>query len=105
MQSCFTFLVASDFHENNICVMPDLDALGVLGDAGWYYIWTILFAANYGLSKSVRALSGPVFNKAGVLTSCRASLIWENGKVATFNCSFEANLTMNVTAIETKGTL
>ena len=105
MQSCFTFLADSDFLENDIRVKPDLDALGVLGDVGWYCIGAILFAADYELPKSVIALPGTVFNKAGVLTSCGASLIWEDGKVATFNCSFEANLTMNVTAIGTKGTL
>ncbi|KAL6315962.1 hypothetical protein AAG906_014887 [Vitis piasezkii] len=105
VQSCFTFLADSDFLENDIRVKPDLDALGVLGDVGWYCIGAILFAADYELPKSVIALPGTVFNKAGVLTSCGASLIWEDGKVATFNCSFEANLTMNVTAIGTKGTL
>ncbi|XP_034674332.1 uncharacterized oxidoreductase At4g09670-like [Vitis riparia] len=105
VQSCFTFLAASDFHENNVRVKPDLDALGVLGDTGWYCIRAILFAADYELPKSVRALPGPVLNQTGVLKSCGASLIWEDGKVATFTCSFEANSTMNVTAIGTKGTL
>ncbi|WKA10832.1 hypothetical protein VitviT2T_028386 [Vitis vinifera] len=105
VQSCFTFLAASDFHENNIRVKPDLDALGVLGDTGWYCIRAILFVADYELPKSVRALPGPVLNKTGVLKSCGASLIWEDGKVATFTCSFEANLTMSLTAVGTKGTL
>lgn len=105
MQSCFTFFATSDFRENNIRVKPDLDALGSLGDVGWYCIGAILFAAGYELPKSVKALPGTVFNKAGVLTSCGASLLWEDGTVATFNCSFEANLTMNITAIGTKGTL
>ncbi|RVW26311.1 putative oxidoreductase [Vitis vinifera] len=105
VQSCFTYLATSDFHENNIRVKPDLDALGALGDVGWYCIRAILFAVDYELPKSVKALPGTVFNEAGVLTSCGASLLWEDGKVATFNCSFQANLTMNITAIGTKGTL
>ncbi|KAL6334542.1 hypothetical protein AAG906_018881 [Vitis piasezkii] len=31
----------------------------------------IQFIADYGLPKSVRSLSGPIFNKAGALTPCR----------------------------------
>lgn len=84
---------------------PDLDALGALGDAGWYCIRSILWAADFELPKSVIALRGPIFNKAGVLMSCGASLHWEDGKVATFHCSFLENLTMDLTAVGTKGTL
>ncbi|KAI9098502.1 hypothetical protein K1719_025127 [Acacia pycnantha] len=42
---------------------------------------------------------------AGVILSCGASLYWEDGKVATFHCSFLGNLTMDITAIGTKGSL
>ncbi|RVW71316.1 putative oxidoreductase [Vitis vinifera] len=66
VQSCFTYLATSDFHENNIRVKPDLDALGALGDVGWYCIRAILFAVDYELPKSVKALPGTVFNEAGV---------------------------------------
>lgn len=37
--------------------------------------------------------------------SCGASLHWEDGKIATFYCSFLSNLTMDITAVGTKGTL
>lgn len=84
---------------------PDLDALGVLGDIGWYCIRSILWAADFELPKTVLALRSPVLNEAGVILSCGASLYWEDGKVATFYCSFLSNLTMNLTAIGTKGTL
>ena len=33
VQFCFTFFVISDFHENNILVKLDLDALGVLNES------------------------------------------------------------------------
>ena len=105
MQACFSFFADSDFLENDIRSKPDLDALGALGDTGWYCIRAILFAADYELPKSVKALPGTVFNKAGVITTTGASLLWEDGKVASFNCSFEANLTMTITAVGTKGTL
>lgn len=84
---------------------PDLDALGALGDVGWYTIGAVLWAADFELPKSVTALPGPVFNKAGVILSCGASLYWEDGKVATFHCSFLSNLTMDITAVGTLGSL
>ena len=89
----------------NIRVKPDLDALGALGDAGWYCIRSILLAANYELPKTAIALRGAVLNEAGVILSCGASLYWEDGKSATFHCSFLSNLTMDITAIGTKGSL
>ncbi|KAF7812797.1 putative oxidoreductase [Senna tora] len=91
--------------SNDIRVKPDLDALGSLGDAGWYCIRGILWAANFELPKTVIASRDPVLNQAGVLLSCGASLYWEDGKVATFHCSFLSNLTMDITAIGTKGSL
>lgn len=105
MHTCFTFAADPDFLENDIRVKPDLDALGALGDAGWYCIRSILLANDYELPKTVTALRGPVFNKAGVILSCGASLYWEDGKVATFHCSFLSHLTMDITAVGTKGTL
>lgn len=84
---------------------PDLDALGALGDAGWYCTRAILLAANFELPKTVIAQRNPVRNEAGVILSCGASLYWQDGKSATFHCSFLSNLTMDLTAIGTKGTL
>lgn len=105
VNTCFTFAADPDFLENDIRVKPDLDSLGALGDVGWYCIWGILWAADFELPKSVIALRNPVLNKGGVLISCSASLSWEDGKVGTFHCSFLSNLTMDLTAVGTKGTL
>ncbi|XP_022871965.1 uncharacterized oxidoreductase At4g09670-like [Olea europaea var. sylvestris] len=105
INSCFTFAAKQDFLENDIRVKPDLDALGALGDAGWYCIRSILWASDFELPKTVLALRNPVFNKAGVILACSASLYWEDGKVATFHCSFLANLAMDVTVVGTNGTL
>ncbi|VFQ62844.1 unnamed protein product [Cuscuta campestris] len=105
VHSCFTYAANPEFLENDIRVKPDLDALGALGDEGWYCIRSILWAFDFQLPKSVVALRNPVFNKAGVIMACGASLFWEDGKVATFECSFLSNLTMDVTAIGTNGTL
>ncbi|KAL5560068.1 hypothetical protein UlMin_036279 [Ulmus minor] len=105
IQACFSFAADEDFLKNDIRVKPDLDALGALGDAGWYCVRSILWAADYELPKTAIALRGAVFNEAGVILACGASLRWEDGKVATFHCSFLANLTMDLTAIGTDGTL
>ncbi|RZC56112.1 hypothetical protein C5167_014965 [Papaver somniferum] len=105
VHSIFTFTAEDDFLKNDIRVKPDLDALGALGDVGWYCIRSILWAANYELPKTVTALRGPIFNDSGVILACGTSLQWEDGKVATFQASFLTNLTMDVTALGTKGTL
>lgn len=103
--SSLLFAASKDFLENNIRVNPNLDALGVLGDAGWYCIRSILWAADFQLPNSVVALPGTVFNSVGVITACSAALNWEGGKTATFNCSFFGNLTMDMIVVGNNGTL
>eukprot|EP00262_Sarcandra_glabra_P008349 TRINITY_DN21804_c0_g1_i1.p1 TRINITY_DN21804_c0_g1~~TRINITY_DN21804_c0_g1_i1.p1 ORF type:complete len:362 (-),score=20.53 TRINITY_DN21804_c0_g1_i1:164-1249(-) len=105
VHSSFCFCADPDFLKNDIRVKPDLDALGALGDVGWYCIRSILWATNYELPKTVTALPGTVLNEAGVILSCSSSLVWEDGKVATFHCSFLSNLTMDISVLGTKGTL
>ncbi|KAK9163977.1 hypothetical protein Syun_004879 [Stephania yunnanensis] len=105
IHSTFTFTADPEFLKNDIRAKPDLDALGALGDVGWYCARAILWAVDYELPKTVTAIKGTVFNEAGVILSCGASLLWEDGKVATFHCSFLSNTTMNITATGTVGTL
>ncbi|XP_042494130.1 uncharacterized oxidoreductase At4g09670-like [Macadamia integrifolia] len=105
VQSFFSFPGDDYFLKNNIRVKPGLDGLGALGDAGWYCIRSILWATNDELPKTVTALHGPVINEAGVILACGSSLQWEDGKTATFHCSFLSHLTMDITAVGTKGTL
>ncbi|KAL6884645.1 hypothetical protein ACP4OV_010581 [Aristida adscensionis] len=105
IHSMFSFRANEDFLENDIRVKPDLDALGALGDAGWYCIRAILWAVDYELPKTVIALRDPVKNAAGVLLACGATMYWEDGKTASFSCSFLTNLTMDITLVGTNGTL
>uniref|UniRef100_A0A0D3HDF6 GFO/IDH/MocA-like oxidoreductase domain-containing protein n=1 Tax=Oryza barthii TaxID=65489 RepID=A0A0D3HDF6_9ORYZ len=105
INSLFSFRANEEFLQNDIRVKPDLDALGALGDAGWYSIRAILWAVDYELPKTVIALRNPVRNQAGVLLACGATLYWADGKIATFNCSFLTNLTMDMTIVGTNGTL
>ncbi|KAJ3702667.1 hypothetical protein LUZ61_006372 [Rhynchospora tenuis] len=105
VDSIFTFMADEDFLQNDIRVKPDLDALGALGDAGWYCIRSILWANSYQLPRTVVALRGPIKNNAGVIIACGAQLLWPDGRSATLNCSFLAHLTMQMTVIGTKGAL
>lgn len=105
VQSVITFAAKPGFLENDIRVKPDLDALGALGDVGWYCTRSILWANDFELPQTATALPGTVYNKAGVILSCGAYLDWEDGRVATFLCSFLSNLTMDVLVIGSKGTL
>ena len=101
----FSFRANEDFLENDIRVKPDLDALGALGDAGWYCIRAIVWAVDYELPKTVIALRDPVKNQAGVLLACGATLYWADGKTATFSCSFLTNVTVDITLVGTNGTI
>ncbi|CAH2065655.1 unnamed protein product [Thlaspi arvense] len=106
VHSCFTLAGDEDFLENNIRVKPDLDGLGALGDLGWYAIRATLFANNFELPKTATAIPGStILNEPGVILTCGASLSWEEGRTATIHCSFLENLTMEITAIGTKGML
>lgn len=105
VHATFSYGVSPHFLENDIRVKPDLDALGTLGDTGWYCIRAILWASNYELPKTARALRKPTYNSAGVILSCEASLLWEDDRVATFYCSFLSDISMDITAMGTKGSL
>lgn len=85
---------------------PELDALGALGDTGWYCIGAILWTMNQKLPTTVTALPPTIRNSAGVILSCSASLHWdEEDIVATFYCSFIAHETMALAVCGSNGTL
>ncbi|KAJ4964531.1 hypothetical protein NE237_016380 [Protea cynaroides] len=105
IHSIFSFAGGDYFLKNDIRVKPGLDGLGALGDVGWYCIRAILWAFDYELPKTVTAFRGPVLNEEGVILECGSYLQWEEGKTATFHCSFLSNLTVDMTALGTVGTL
>ncbi|PKI63683.1 hypothetical protein CRG98_015932 [Punica granatum] len=101
-----TFCATPEFLDGNIRVKPDLDGLGALGDLGWYSVGSILWAAGYRLPTSVVALPQVTCNSAGVILACSASLIWDwRRTVATFHCSFLANLSMDLAIIGSNGSI
>ncbi|MED6159190.1 hypothetical protein PIB30_039967 [Stylosanthes scabra] len=105
IHSCLTYNPGPEFLKHSIRAKPDLDGLGALGDTGWYCIRAILWAMNYQLPKSVLAFPGAILNEEGVIISCGSSLHWEDGRSATFHCSFLSYVTFDVTALGTKGSL
>lgn len=85
---------------------PELDALGALGDAGWYCIGAILWTMNQKLPTTVTALPTTIRNSAGVILTCSASLYWEEDEtIATFYCSFISHETMDLSVCGSNGTL
>lgn len=93
------------FFTENIRTKPELDALGALGDLGWYSARGILWANDYDLPASVTALPGTKFSKEGVITSCGAAFTWEDGRVASLHCSFHANLDIKLLLYGSNGTM
>ncbi|XP_009623708.1 putative oxidoreductase At4g09670 [Nicotiana tabacum] len=105
IHSSSSYSPGPEFLENNIRVKPDLDALGALGDAGWYCIGAILWAMNQNLPTTVTALPTVARNSAGVILTCSASLYWEKDEtVATFYCSFVSHETMDLRVYGSNGT-
>nr|GMC50575.1 uncharacterized oxidoreductase At4g09670-like [Ipomoea batatas] len=105
VHSIVSYLFSADSLKNDIRVKPDLDGLGALGDAGWYCIRAILWAVDYELPESVTAVRDPEVNEAGVILSCGASMKWQDGRVATFYCSFMTNMATDICVYGTAGKL
>lgn len=80
-----------------------MDAMGALGDAGWYVIREILWANDYQMPQSVAALPGHVVNGAGVILACGATFLWKDGRVATIECSFLSDMLMDIIVHGSRG--
>ncbi|KAL5721818.1 hypothetical protein ACHQM5_005414 [Ranunculus cassubicifolius] len=106
IQSTSTFSETEEFFEDNIRIKPDLDSLGALGDCGWYCIGAILWATDYKLPKTVTALPSLSKNKAGVILACGGSFDWgDDGRTASFYCSFLSNVSMDLALFGTNGSI
>ncbi|KAK1410570.1 hypothetical protein QVD17_37107 [Tagetes erecta] len=102
--SSSSYLPPPQFFENNIRTKADLDSFGALGDAGWYCIGAILWAMNYKLPTTVKALPATTFNSTGVIMSTTVAFHWEQEEAtATFYCSFLSHETMDVSVLGSKG--
>ncbi|XP_024362959.1 uncharacterized oxidoreductase At4g09670 [Physcomitrium patens] len=84
---------------------PDLDGLGALGDIGWYCARGILWAYDYEMPASVTAHPGASYNEKGVIVSCGATLVWPDGRTATFTTSFNTSHVMKLLVVGETGSL
>ncbi|KAG0504113.1 hypothetical protein KC19_12G158100 [Ceratodon purpureus] len=84
---------------------PNLDGLGALGDIGWYCVRGILWAYDYEMPKSVTAHPGASYNEKGVIVSCGATFVWEDGRTATFTTSFNTGHVMKLLVVGVNGSL
>lgn len=103
VHSIFAYNNGPGFLENDIRMKPDLDALGALGDTGWYCIRAILWASNYRLPITATALKNAEFNEAGVIMACGASLQFPDATIATFYCSFLTHAVMEINVLGSNG--
>jgi predicted dehydrogenase len=87
VSSCFTFRGSASFFAENIRVKKAGDPLGCLGDLGWYNIRVSLAAFDWAMPSRA---SGTIASQTdeGVPLSMSASLRWDDGRTATFTCSF-----------------
>ncbi|KAJ4840888.1 hypothetical protein Tsubulata_010388 [Turnera subulata] len=90
-----------EFFDKDIRVNPGLDALGALGDLGWYCIGAALWAKDYQLPNAVTALPGVKQSSAGVILSCTAALQYDqhHKTVAIIHCSFFSHSSMDLAVV------
>lgn len=85
--SVHSFKPASEaFFKENIRVNPETEPLGCMGDLGWYNVRFSLFLANYALPRTARGVFHRMIN--GVPTHATAELVFPDGMVSSFQCSF-----------------
>ena len=105
INATFFFKASEEFLESNIRVKKGLDELGCLGDIGWYCICAALWAADYELPYKVVALPDPKLNSDGVLLRCGGTLCWRDGRIAVFDCGFDAPLRQRLEVAGSNGSV
>ncbi|XVF80445.1 hypothetical protein PTKIN_Ptkin15bG0073800 [Pterospermum kingtungense] len=107
--STSTTSASPEFFENDIRVKTNLDALGALGEIGWYCLGAVLWAKNFQLPTVVTALPDVTKNSNGVIMSCSASIQYRDAAGAKtdaiIHCSFLSNTSMDLVISGSGGTL
>lgn len=89
----FTFQGSEEFFKSDVRVKRDADALGCLGDLGWYCARAVLWAFEYQAPASVTANPGVVWNEEGVPMHMGATLLYADGRRGVFDTGFDAQFT------------
>lgn len=90
LNSSFHFYGNPDFYESNIRVKKDMDALGCIGDLGWYCVRA--FISLLGRDPVSCSAFAHKRSADGVITSCTGTLFFDDGVFAAFDCGFDAHL-------------
>ena len=99
----FTFEGDEDFFKNDIRVKKEGDALGCIGDLGWYcvrmalLIFSDLSAAELrrGLVKDVQVVNYEL-NEEGVPIDCDCMVYFSKNRILSFHCGFKHPLNQTV---------
>eukprot|EP01138_Halocafeteria_seosinensis_P004743 gb/GECG01004850.1/.p1 GENE.gb/GECG01004850.1/~~gb/GECG01004850.1/.p1 ORF type:complete len:366 (+),score=53.44 gb/GECG01004850.1/:1-1098(+) len=102
VDSDFSVLQDPSFFEGNIRVKSDLEPLGALGDLGYYNIRQTLESFNYEWPTSVSAFEMQA-NSAGVPLDVVGHLFFQNGRSASFHCSFVNTFRQDANIVCEKG--
>jgi len=84
--SAHSFRGTAAFFESNIRVSANTEPLGAIGDLGWYNVRLSIELAGGMCPESVRCAAHQHVD--GVPTHATAELIFPDGMVSTFHCSF-----------------
>jgi predicted dehydrogenase len=105
VSACFCFAGDTDFRAGNIRVDPSLDALGCLGDVGWYAVRAALRVYGWRAPMRLTAHGHARRNAAGVLVACGATLDFGGGQTACVECAFDRALTQRVEILGEDGAI
>jgi len=89
---------------NNIRMKKSLEPLGCLGDLGWYNVRFTLWAFGFLLPSSVSCIYGEKTDE-GVPTHVLAQMRFDDGRTASFMCSFVAAFRDNAEVFGEKAAL
>jgi len=84
--SAHSFKGTSEFFKSNIRVSASTEPLGAIGDLGWYNVRLSIELAGGACPGTVRCVAHRRVN--GVPTHATAELVFPDGMVSTFHCSF-----------------
>ncbi|KAI8803005.1 hypothetical protein BJ742DRAFT_830853 [Cladochytrium replicatum] len=92
----FTFS-SPDMGADNIRVQPDVEPLAALGDIGWYTVRTSLIAYDFELPEKAVAVTTATHPVTGAVTQLSGTLIYSQGRSATFDISFNSAFDQSAT--------
>lgn len=101
----FTFQGSEEFFKSDVRVKREADALGCLGDLGWYCARAVLWAFAYEPPATVTANPGAVLNEEGVPIHMGATLLYADGRRGAFDTGFDTQFANTLEVAGTSGSV